>query len=232
MNPIFADPPGDVITFSSRNAYIAFLESHHVPFDSWAPKMLAKRWREIRNNDAVYVTGKLWGSALVPIRCIVTVSIRVMVMLPDGARVLIEFVRDGAFYRVRRHADSSLSEKVILTASGTVSEALISAIVRCLQEEASITVSAEEITLHFMPWSSKTPLIGGAHHVEQDFHEDILKTRGLWNFNQVAHFVAYLPERAYFMGWRKDTQTRYLLRWGDTKETSAQLDPVPIEFIL
>lgn len=232
MNPIFANPPGDVITFSSRNAYIAFLETHGVPYDSWAPKMLSKRWREITKNDAVYVVGSLWGSSIVPIRCIVTVSVRVMVILPDGARVLIEFVRDGAFYRVRKHTDSSLSEKVILTDSGTVSEELISAIVRCLAEEAGITVAAEEVTLHFMPWMSKQSLIGGALHVEQDFHEDILKTRGLWNFNQVAHFVAYLPEHAYFIGWRKDVQTRYLLRWGDTRETSAQLDPVPIEFIL
>ncbi|HEX8591375.1 MAG TPA: hypothetical protein VF696_01315 [Candidatus Paceibacterota bacterium] len=238
MVPIFARPE-EVFALSDRAAFIAFLEEFRVPYRTWgdSEKKLDRLWKEIEQGDAVYTTGAPFYEPRVPVRFIVTMAARVIMEHPvHGFFVLIEFVRDGGFYRPRQHAASSLSEKAKLKPDGTLAESNAETIWRCQVEEARIRSTKEEVIsgLHFMPRPELKPLVGGARHVEQDYREKVVgpkATPGLKHFNQIAHYTSRLPEHHHFLGWRRDESTQHLSRWGSVSENSSQLEPIPVELV-
>lgn len=236
--PIFARPD-EVFSLADRDAFIALLEQFRVPYRMWgdaeksAKEVIEEHWEEIENRDAVYTTGALNYEPQSITRFIITIATRVVMDHPKlGKLVLIEFVRDNGFYRPRKHTNSSLSEKVKLTAAGLVDESPVETIRRCLREESRIEIGAGRLRrgLHFMSWPLIRPLVGGAKRVEQDYRARP-ETAGLMTFNQVAHYTAYLPEDCYFEGWRQDEETKYLSRFVSLTEQERRLEPIPVSHV-
>lgn len=234
--PIFAQPES-VIALPDQAAFIAFLDQFDVPYARWneSEEMLEKYWREIQSQDAVYTTthaffGRTYRN--MPLRFLITLSS--WVAIRDGRDTLV--LHERTFnprtdaYELRR---LTVSEKAKLDRAGRLVETPEQTLRRLLGEENGISVTEQEILdgLHFKPWTSPVPLIGGAKRIEQDSKQKELLP-GIWHFNQVAHYYSYLPEHAYFAGMRLDKATRYLSSWCSAQEDSDQLEPIPADLIL
>ncbi len=238
MEPIFAQP-GSVIPLPDRSAFIALLDEFNVPYHAWhkGEEKLAKYWKEVEEHDVAYTTTHGLISPHMPnmpVRFIITASAWVAIRRDTNTFVLTErkYNPENDSYELRRH-NGSVSEKAKLDPSGAPTETFAHTIARCLAEETGTSVSEPEVAagLHFTPWKTRSPLIGGAEHIEQDSKEKE-EAPGIWHFNQIAHFFAYLPEHAFFDGWRRDAATQYLSRWGSANEDSWHQDPFPADLVI
>lgn len=233
FQPKFARPKSCPVTFSTEEKFIDWLIEHGVPYREWGEEDRSKAWREVEEGDAVYYYDAFIRK---PVRFICVIAARVTMRHPErGHLVLAEYVRRGDLYLPRRQKDSSLSEKILLNrVTGEVVERPIETIVRCFEQELSLSVSVEELKkrrcVTFLPWHHSSGLVGdSATKVEIDpgLTE---KREGIRDYRQVAHYTVELSPRHYREGYQ-DPGTRYFSRWHSVNQGEGVIHPIPAEEI-
>lgn len=231
FQPTFARPNSCVATFSSEEKFIEWLLEHRVPYEGWGEEDRSKAWKEVEEGDAVYYYDARLRKA---VRFICVIAARVTMRHPGlGHLVLTEYVRKGDWYEPRRQRDSSLSEKILLNrVTGEVVEKPIETIVRCFEQELSLSISIEELRNHrsakFLPWNHSSGIVGDSHskvEIDPALRE---KRAGVRDFRQVAHYTVNLSPRHYRTGYQ-DPQTRYFSRFHSIDQGEGVIDPIPIE---
>lgn len=234
FQPKFARPRSCIATFSSQDKFFDWLRGYGVPYEGWGEEVRSKAWKEVEESDAVYY----YDSRLKrPVRFICVIAARVTMLHPQkGHLVLAEYVRKGDWYMPRRQKDSSLSEKILLNrVTGEVVEKPIETIVRCFEQELSLSVSVEELrqcgSVKFLPWNHSSGIIGDSR-VKVEIDPAITEKRvGVRDYRQVAHYTVDLSPQHY-REWYQDPQTRYFSRFHSIDQGEAVIDPIPVEELL